>query len=64
MEGADLVIISSAGALQFGNIAGQGGGGLGKLVKIFLRWIHRSIEVLFLVECDVYLLTARVKIRK
>ena len=30
MEGADLVIISSAGALQFGNIAGQGGGRSGQ----------------------------------
>ena len=43
---------------------GAGGGkGLVKVVKIFLRWIHSSIEVLFLVEYDVYLFAARVKTR-
>ena len=40
-----------------------GGTGLVKVVNLFLRWIHFSIEALFLVEYDVYLFTARVKTR-
>ena len=64
MEGADQFIFSLAGASWFGNIAGQGGGtGLVKLVNIFSRLIHFSIETLFLAEYDVYLSTARVKTR-
>ena len=65
MEGADRFIILAAGASWLGNIAGRGGGtGLVKVVNLFLRWIHFSLEALFLVEHDVYLFTARVKTRK
>ena len=64
MEGADRFIVSPAGALWFGNIAGRGRGtGLVKVVNIFLRRIHFSIEALFLVEYDVYLFTTKVKTR-
>ena len=43
---------------------GVGGGtALVKVVKLFSRWIHFSIEALFLVEYDVYLFTARAKTR-
>ena len=60
MERADRFIISPAGALWFGNIAGRrGGAGLVKVVNLFSRFIHFSIEALFLVEYDVYLFTAR-----
>ena len=48
MEGTDRFIISPAGALWFGNIAGRGGGtGLIKVVELFFRWIHFSIEICF-----------------
>ena len=40
-----------------------GGKGLVKMVNLFLRYIHFSIEALFWVEYDVYLFTARVKTR-
>ena len=64
VEGADRFIISPAGASWFGNIARRRGGtGLVKVVNLFLRWIHISIEALFLVKYGVYLFTARVKIR-
>ena len=44
---------------------GAGGGtGVVKLVNLFLRSIHLWIGLLFLVEYDVYLLTARVETRK
>ena len=44
---------------------GSGGGGTSrvKVLNLYLRWIHFSIEALFLVEYDVYLFTARVKTR-
>ena len=65
MERADRLIILSAGASWFGNIAGRGGGtGLVKVVNLFLRWIRFSIETLFLVEYDDYLFTARTKTHK
>ena len=65
MEGTERFIFSPAGALWFGNIAGRRGGtGLIKAVKLFLRWIPCSIEILFLVEYDVHLFTARVETRK
>ena len=58
MEGADPFIISSAGALWFGNIAVRGGGkGVVKVVNLFSRWIRFSIKILFLVEFDVFLCT-------
>ena len=42
----------------------RGGAGLVKVVNLFSRCIHFSIEALFLVEYDVYLFTAkRVKTR-
>ena len=64
MEGADLFIISPAGALWFGNIEGRGRcTGLVKVVNIYFGWIHFSIETLCLVEYDVYLFAARVKTR-
>ena len=60
MERADRFNILSAGALGFGNIAGRGEGtGLVKVVNLFLRRTHFSIEILFLVEYDIYLFTAR-----
>ena len=64
MEEADPLIISPAGALWFSKIMGRGGGtGRVKVVNLYLRWIHFSIEALFLVEYDFYLFTARVKTR-
>ena len=64
MKGADRFIISPAGALWFGNIARRRAGtGLVKVVNLFLRWIHFSIEALFLAKYDLYLFTARVKTR-
>ena len=51
MEGADRFNISPAGASWFGNISGRGGGtGLVKVIDLCSRWIHFSIEALFLVE--------------
>ena len=64
MEGAGRFAISPPGASCFGNIAGrEGGTGLVKMLKLFLRWIHFSIEALFLVEYDVFLFTATVRTR-
>ena len=40
---------------QHRGAGGRGGAaGLVKLVNLFLRWIQFSIEILFLVEYDVY----------
>ena len=51
MEVTDRFIISPAGALWFGNIAGRGGGtGLIKVVNLFLRWILFRSKYCFLLN--------------
>ena len=56
MEGADRFIISPAGALWFGNIAGWGGGtDLVEVVNLFLRWIHFSIKAFWSSMTFIYL---------
>ena len=61
MQGTDPFVISPAGALWFGNIAGRGGGNRSdQSGEYILRWIPFSIEILLLVEYDVCLFFGRI----